>query len=169
MLVVTHVPHYNLSVCFRYYVEFLDECLEAHQDNILQENMFTILTSMEMVALARVMAIVHYKIALPMRWLAGNTHHMHAVGYDWSARSMGKAIDALHDALVEVANDNTKFLDHDFMSNMFSEIHEDENGNKCPLEPLVDAMQYYMGKKTQLCDKLFRLTKKYTITPVFLL
>ena len=83
---------------------------------------------------------------------------------------MGKAIDALHDALVELANDNTKFLDHEFMSDIFSEIHEDENGNKCPLEPLVDAMQYYMGKKTQLCDKLFQLTKHIlTITPVLLL
>ena len=124
-----------------------------HNDNILQKNLFTILTLMEMVALARVMAIIHYKIALPMRWLAGNTHHMPAVGYDWSARSMGKAIDALHDALVEISKDNSKFLDHDFMSSIFSEIHEDEEGNKCPLEPLVDAMQYYMGKKAKLCDK----------------
>ena len=74
--------HKLLSISLRYYVEFLDECLEAHNDNILQENLFTILTSMEMVALARVMAIIHYKIALTMRWLAGNTHHMPAVGYD---------------------------------------------------------------------------------------
>ena len=41
--------------------------LEAHNDNILQENLFTVLTSMEMVALSRIMAIVHYKIAMPMR------------------------------------------------------------------------------------------------------
>ena len=130
---------------FRYYIEFLDECLEGH-DNILQENLFTILTSVEMVALARVMAIIHYKIAMPMRWLAGNTHHMPAVGYNWSARSMGKAIDALHDALVELAKDGSKFLDEDFMNNIFSEIDEDEEGNKRPLEPLVEAMEYYMGE-----------------------
>ena len=99
-----------------------------------------------MVALARVMAIIHYKIAMPMWWLAGNTHHMPAVGYDWSARSMGKAIDALHDVLVELVEDGSKFLDEDFMNNIFSEIDEDENHNKRPLEPLVDAMQYYMGK-----------------------
>ena len=64
----------------------------------------------------------------------------------------GKAIDVLHDALVELAKDKTKFLDHDFMSSIFSEIHEDEEGNKCPLKPLVDAMQYYMGKKDKLCN-----------------
>ena len=78
-----------------------------------------------MVALARVMAIIHYKIAMPMRWLAGNTHHMPAVGYDWSARSMGKAIDALHDAMVDLAEDGNKFLDEDFINNIFSEIDED--------------------------------------------
>ena len=71
---------------------------------------------------------------------------------------MGKAVDALHDALVELAEDNTKFLDHDFMSNIFSEIYEDGDGNKGPLEPLVDAMQYYMGEITQLCNKIFELT-----------
>ena len=51
---------------FRYYIEFLDECLEGH-DNVLQEKLFTILASVEMVALARVMAIIHYKIAMSMR------------------------------------------------------------------------------------------------------
>ena len=59
---------------------------------------------------------------------------------------MGKAIDALHDALVELADDGSKFLDEDFMNNIFSEIDEDEEQNKRPLEPLVEAMQYYMGE-----------------------
>ena len=103
----------------RYYVEFLDEMLEAHNDNILQENVSTIITSMEMVALSRAMAIVHFKISMPMRWLAGSSHNMHAVGYDWSARSMGKAIDALHNAMVKIEADGKKFLDEDFMNNMF--------------------------------------------------
>ena len=57
----------NFYHLLRYYVEFLDEMLEAANDNILQENLFCVLTSSEMVALSRVMAIVHFKIALPMR------------------------------------------------------------------------------------------------------
>ena len=57
-----------------YYVEFLDECLRSGNDNILQENLFIVLTSLEMVALCRVMAILHFKICMPLRWLAGNTH-----------------------------------------------------------------------------------------------
>ena len=103
----------------RYYVEFLDECLRAHKDNILQENLFILLTSSEMVALCRVMAIVHFKICMPMRWLASNTHSIGSIGYDWSSRSMDKAIDALYDSMVEMEKDPSKFLDEDFMNTFF--------------------------------------------------
>ena len=37
----------------------------------------------------------------------------------WSVRSMGKAIDALHDAMIEIIADGSKFLDEDFMNNIF--------------------------------------------------
>ena len=131
----------------RYYIQFLDECLRAHKDNILQENLFIVLTSMEMIALCRVMAILHFKICMPMRWLAGNTHHIGALGYDWSSRSMGKAIDALHDALVEIEKDGSKFLDEDFMNEIFSKIYTNKDGQGVPLEPLVDAMEYQFEKK----------------------
>jgi hypothetical protein len=46
----------------RYYVEFLAECLHGCNDNILQENLFIVLTSVEMVALCQTMAILHFKI-----------------------------------------------------------------------------------------------------------
>ncbi len=67
----------------RYYVEFLDECLHGCNDNILQENLFIVLTSVEMVALCRTMSILHFKICMPLRWLAGNTHFIGQQGYDW--------------------------------------------------------------------------------------
>ena len=116
-----------MFISIRYYIEFLDECLKSHTDNILQENLFIVLTSSEMVALCRVMAIVHFTISMPMRWLAGNTHHIGAQGYDWSARSMGKAIDAIYDAMLEVEleQDRRRFLDGDFMKGIFPRIHED--------------------------------------------
>ena len=120
--------------------------LEAHNDNILQENLFTILTSVEMVALARIMSIIHFKVAMPMRWLAGSTHHMYAAGYDWSARSMGKAIDALHNGMVEIEKDGNRFLDETFMNSLFDKIHVDGEGNPAPLEPLVEYMEYNLGK-----------------------
>jgi hypothetical protein len=84
---------------------------------------------------------------MPMRWLAGNTHHIGSVGYDWSTRSMGKAIDALHEAMVEIEKDGSKFLDEVFMNHIFSKIYTDEDGNDVPLEPLVDAMKYQYEEK----------------------
>ena len=59
--------------------------LKAHNDSIVQENLFKMLTSLEMVALAQPMSIIHFKVAMPMYWLADSTYHMYAAGYDWSA------------------------------------------------------------------------------------
>ena len=87
----------SVPLC-RYYIEFLDECLRTHKDNILQENLFIVLTSVEMVALCRVMAILFFKIVMPLQWLSGNTHFLGQCGFDWSVRSMGKALDALEAA-----------------------------------------------------------------------
>ena len=77
---------------------------------------------MEMIALCRVMAILHFNICMPMRWLAGNTHTIGQAGYDWSARSMGKAIDALEDAMVKIEEDGSKFLVLDLMYGMLSTV-----------------------------------------------
>ena len=120
--------------------------LEAHNDSILQENLFKILTSLEMVALARTISIIHFKLAMPMRWLAGSTHHMYDSGYNWSAQLMGKVIDALHDGLVEIEKDGTKFLDETFINSLFDKIHVDGEGNPGKLEPLVEYMEYNLGK-----------------------
>ena len=49
------------------------------------------------------------------------------------------------------------------MSNIFSELHEDKNGKKGPLEPLVDAMQYYMGEICRLWNKFFRMINTYRL------
>ena len=136
-----------------YYVEFLDECLRGSNDNILQENLFIVLTSVEMVALSRVMAILHFKVCMPLRWLAGNTHFIGQQGYDWSARSMGKAIDAMYDAMMAIEEDGKLFLDETFMSGIFDNIYIDADGNTCPLPPLQDAMQYqYEEKLTNAID-----------------
>ena len=140
-------------MCRSYYVEFLDESLRSGKYNILQENLYIVLTSVEMVALCRVMAILHFKICMPMRWLAGNTHFLGRTGFDWSSRSMGKALDALHSACTELQHDGDLFLNEDFMNAIFDTIYEDSEGNAAPLPPLQDAMKYqYEEKKTVAID-----------------
>ena len=92
------------------------------------------------------MSIIHYTIALPMRWLAVSTHNMYACGYECPAWYMGKAIYALHDGMVAIEKNSKKFIDEDFMNNLFSIIHVKDKGNLGPLGPLVEYMKHYMGK-----------------------
>ena len=44
----------------KYYVEFLDEPPEAARDNMFQENLFIVLTSVEIIALCRLFAIFSF-------------------------------------------------------------------------------------------------------------
>ena len=57
-----------------YWIEFSYERLQTPMDNILQENIFIILSSLEMMELACLCAIIHTIICLPTLWLAGNDH-----------------------------------------------------------------------------------------------
>ena len=67
-----------------YNVDFLNEKLTLkNHDNILEENLFTVLVSSEMIAVARFWAIVHVSIVMPVRWLAGKTHELSE--HDWGA------------------------------------------------------------------------------------
>ena len=122
----------------KYWIEFLDDRLRNPGDNILQENLFILLSSCEMIALARVCSIVHIAICLPSRWLAGNTHKL--AQYDWSVRSMGRMVDLLQKALVEVAADGQKMLDESFMMGIFDELIDE-------LPPLKEYMNYIFDTK----------------------
>ena len=68
-------------------VEFLDERLRIKDNaNILQENLFVVLSSLEMIAVSRLFSILHVSIVKPFRWLAGNTHKL--AHHNWGARLM---------------------------------------------------------------------------------
>ena len=78
-------------------IELLDDylCIKDNT-NILQQNIFTILNSIEIIDTSRFFAILHVLIFMPFRWLAGNTHKL--AHLNWSSRSMVRAIDILHTA-----------------------------------------------------------------------
>ena len=88
---------------------------------------------------------------------------------------MGKAIDALYNASVQIEQDGKLYLEK-FMNGIFNEIYTDQDGNDAPLPPLEEAMQYqYEVKQTpaldgskvlpfdQLNAELFYLTRKENI------
>ena len=108
---------------------------------------------METTSLCRAVSILHFKVCMPLRWLAGNTHLIGQCGYDCSTHSMGKVIDALHDAMIKIEEDGSLFLDEEFMNGIFHSIHTDDDGNSVPLPPLVEAMEYqYERKQTNAID-----------------
>jgi len=101
--------------------EFLDKrlCIKANA-NILQENMFAVLTSLEMIAVSHFFSILHVAVVIPFRWLSGSTHKL--AHRKWGARSLGRAADILHTACGQPLNDIKLIHDKKFMMNMFDDI-----------------------------------------------
>jgi hypothetical protein len=66
---------------------------------------------------------------------------------------MGKANDALHNALVKIKMNGKLFLDESFMNSIFSMIHTNDKGEVGPLDALEEALHYqYEEKQTPTID-----------------
>ena len=71
-----------------YFLRFLDWWLSSGSgDSILMKNLFKILQSVEMIALFRVLAILHVAICIPTRWLVAKTQEL--VEFQFGVRDMG--------------------------------------------------------------------------------
>ncbi len=131
----------------KYWIEFLDKELTGGRrsvGNLLQENLWVILSSMEMTALVRVNAIIHIAIAVPTRWLAGNCHTL--ASDDISVRSMGRMLDMLEDALTMIVDQEEFFLCEPFMMSIFDEL-------LLSIPSFSEFMTYYFeGKKSAKVD-----------------
>ena len=90
------------------------------QDNILQRNLFVMLTSDEMVAQSRLLGIIHLSCMLPLRWLAGNTHKLK--DHNWGVRSMSKALNVFYEKLQIIQANPRIVLSESFMMSLFGGI-----------------------------------------------
>ena len=83
-------------------MEFLDYCLSmpGKDGHILQKNLFVLLSSLEMVAQCRLLAIVYILCMMPLRWLSGNTYKL--AKYNWGAVSMNRALDIFHSMVLKI-------------------------------------------------------------------
>ena len=115
----------------------MDERLIVHGDTMCQEKLCITLSSCEMIALARVRAIIHLSICILTRWLAGNSHELGE--YDWSVRSMGKL---LIDWMLSYNKLNMieKITDEEFMMGFCDKI-------KSTLPPCQEYYKYIYEKK----------------------
>ena len=133
------------------WIEFLDERLrQPNANNILQESLFIQMSSIEIIASARIHAIIFLSIVVPHRWLAGNSHLMAEHG--WSERSMSRTADLLERTMVKVLEGDEiegkgpgeLMLDLSFMFSIWNEI-------ALELEPFRAYLTYmYETKKMAL-------------------
>ncbi|KAL7552655.1 hypothetical protein ACHAWF_015887 [Thalassiosira exigua] len=109
---------------YPYYLEFLDETLrkrDRRRDvSILQKNLFVVLKSSEMIALLRLLSIIHLSVTMPMRWLAGKSHELRK--FEWGPMSMGRVLDTLEKKMVQLSRSPAKITDESFMMSMFDEF-----------------------------------------------
>ena len=129
---------------YPYYIEFLDTMLRKkgkknQKPSILQRNLFVVLTSSEMIALVRLLSIFHLSICMPVRWLAGKTHEL--AEYNWGPMSMGRVLDSLEKAMVQISKDPKLLLDEGFMMNIFS-VYQNE------LPPFKEYLDLMYKKKS---------------------
>lgn len=109
--------YYNRNL----YIQFLDEQLKTpNANNILQENLFIVLSSEEMIALCRLCSIFHFAFSVPLRWLAGNTQDL--AKYGWSVFSMSRALNTFEKAMESVRGDADFVLNEDWIMNVFKDI-----------------------------------------------
>ena len=126
------------------YKLFLDEQLSTPRaDNILQECLFVVLSSVELLASSRVFAIIHFAINIPMRWLAGNSKDLAA--YDWSVVLMSRAIYCVYNALLLIKEDGKRLTDENIMMSIFDSLN---------IEPLNDFMKTAFESKVPAAEEL---------------
>ena len=98
-----------------------------------------------MIALSRLMLILHFSINITMRWLAGKTHTLSA--QDWSIKYMGRAIDCLYDTMLKLDKDGQNILDERFMFNTFKPLKH---------KPLGKYVRYIFDKKNSNWKNQFK-------------
>ena len=108
---------------YPYCVDFLDRNLRMRKKNdkasVLQLNLFVPLTSSEMIALMRLLSILHISACMPIRWLVGKTNELKECG--WGPMSMGRVIDTLEAKMKIITRNPENFLEKKYMMNMFEE------------------------------------------------
>ena len=108
----------------KYYIQFLFKALTSkYKDHsILQQNLYIVLRSSEMIASFRLLSIIHVAIVLPHRWLTGNAHLLTADNF--GITDMAEVVQLILNVLDEIASDGQLVLDQDFMMGILDPIKE---------------------------------------------
>ena len=109
--VIMNIPHYFELLIWR---------MSCGGDSILENNLYIILRSVEMVSLLRSLYILHISLYLPLQWLSGNCGELGKYGFGFA--DMPKAVDLMDKAFFEITNIGNLMLDDDFMMRIFEPL-----------------------------------------------
>ena len=121
-------------------MEFLHEfrVFNGKSDNLLVNYNYAMLSSLEMVAVARLWSILHISIIMPLRWIASKVHELS--DYDWCYLNIGNVYDKLTGNLQAIV-DNPKLInDEAFMMGILKQWSED-------LPPLMEHLNHECERK----------------------
>jgi uncharacterized membrane protein len=128
-----------------YYLEFLNWRMAAvggKSDAILATKMWIMLRSSEVIALLRVLSILHIAICLPIRWLAGKCHELKE--YDFGYYDMSTVLTCMESSFHEILDEPSLFLDEEFMMDkLFGNIID-----KVP--PLREYLEHMFEERVSL-------------------
>ena len=101
-------------------------------------NMFIILHATKMIAQLQIASIVFIAAVVPMRWLAEKTHKLGH--HNWLERSMGRAVNLMYDASVEVESNRELMLNEDYIMGIFAPLYHE-------LPELEEYLAYFAEAK----------------------
>jgi hypothetical protein len=160
-IMFTAVLAISMNHCYN--IKFLDHCLHMpdNKDTILQKNLVVVLSSLEMVAQARLLAIMYLSMILPLRWLAGNTHLL--AGFGWCARSMGRAFDILRENVLLIKERPHLKIDEIFMIQGVLRVHFHKTKNVCCGTKIrCKSHAHADGKDGALQSKMYNKHKQHS-------
>ena len=124
-----------------YCIEFLDEILidKKKGENILARNLFVMLSSLEMVAVARLWSIFHFSLIMPIRWLSGKCHKLGK--YGWCYINLARVLDTLKISLESIVDSPKLIHDEQFMMGLMTPWAKQ-------LPPFKEYLNHMFKKKT---------------------
>jgi len=123
-----------------YYLEFLVWQMSCGGDVILEKNLYTMLWSVEMVVLLRVLTIIHISFVLPHRWLVGKCGGLDRE-FEFGVTDMAEVVDLMDSCCDEIVRDGSKLLDNPFMMEALSPIAK-------KVTPFQDYLDYIFEEKS---------------------
>jgi hypothetical protein len=109
--------YWNRNYCVDFLNEMITYC--GKEENILAQNLWALLTSVEMTSVACLWSIFVLSIVMPMRWLTAHSHKLAKHG--WGYISLGKVMEKLKADLESIVENPALIHDESFMMGMMSE------------------------------------------------